>query len=113
MVALDDHFSAPVCQQDILILEHLVRRVITPFRGPDRTSQCYENQIERQIVMKLVLVQILLSCVTKQKSNRYQTQIESLQNSNRFVTKLLHMRICNVTKASSKCYETRILSLRN
>ena len=99
MVALDDHFSAPVCQQDILILEHLVRRVITPFRGPDRTSQCYENQIERQIVMKLVLVQILISCVMKQKSNRYQTQIESLQNSNRFVTKLTSIRYETLTHA--------------
>ena len=99
MVALDDHFSAPVCQQDILILEHLVRRVITPFRGPDRTSQCYENQIERQIVMKLVLVQILISCVMKQKSNRYQTQIESLQNSNRFVTKLSSIRYETLTHA--------------
>ena len=99
MVAIDDHFSAPVCQQDVLILEHLVRRVITPFRGPDRTSQCYENQIERQIVMKLVLVQILLSCVTKQKSNRYQTQIESLQNSNQFVTKLTSIRYETLTHA--------------
>ena len=91
----------------MLIFEHLVRRVISPFRGPDRTSQCYETQIESfqkiQIVTKLV--QIRLCCVTKLISKRYETQIESLRNNQKRYETHIH--------ADLLCYETLIETLRN
>ena len=82
-------------------------RVISPFRGSDRTSHCYETQIESlqkiQIVTKLV--QIRLCCVTKLISKRYETQIESLRNNQK--------RYETHTHADLLCYETLIETLRN
>ena len=107
MLAVGGHFSTLVCPQDLMIFEHLVRRVISPFRGSDRTSQCYETQIETlqkiQIVTKLV--QIRLCCVTKLISKRYETQIESLRNNQKRYETHIH--------ADLLCYETLIETLRN
>ena len=115
MLAVGGHFSTLVCPQDFMIFEHLVRRVISPFRGSDRTSQCYETQIES----------------LQKNTNRYETSIDSdllcyetdikaLRNSNRIVTKqskalrnsytcgfvMLRNPYRNVTKLESNRYET-------